>query len=160
MSTSTDKHIFVTGIVGRAMGSGKFDADEILRLTERANDAFDAVFGKIESASATSPNPYTAPAPSGVMPDPVLPETLDFGQWKGDFCYYGKKEWLFEPLNKPFPHVTWEELLTAGKTSDQRALKALHVIANDTPSTNPQWAAGSRKKIARAKAVLLMVKNG
>jgi hypothetical protein len=38
---ATDKFIFITGIVGRAMGSGKFSASEILVLTQAAAEAFD-----------------------------------------------------------------------------------------------------------------------
>jgi hypothetical protein len=41
---SQDKHIFVTGTVGRAMGSGKFDPQDIRVLTEFACAAWDEFF--------------------------------------------------------------------------------------------------------------------
>jgi hypothetical protein len=40
-NVDTDKHIFVTGIVGRAMGSGKFAASEVRVLTQAALEAFE-----------------------------------------------------------------------------------------------------------------------
>lgn len=43
----TAKNIFVTGIVGRAMGSGKFGAEDVLRLTQAALGAFDLLNGKV-----------------------------------------------------------------------------------------------------------------
>jgi hypothetical protein len=39
--TDQARYIFVTGVVGRAMGSGKFTASEIMVLTVEANAAFD-----------------------------------------------------------------------------------------------------------------------
>ena len=37
----TARQIYITGVVGRAMGSGKFTASEILVLTQAAAEAFD-----------------------------------------------------------------------------------------------------------------------
>ena len=39
-----DKFIFVTGVVGRAMGSGKFDAVDIYALTKLALDSYNELF--------------------------------------------------------------------------------------------------------------------
>ena len=40
--------IFVTGVVGRAMGSGVFKPDQILQLTLAANRAYDALITTIQ----------------------------------------------------------------------------------------------------------------
>lgn len=45
------RHIFVTGVVGRAMGGGKFTASEIAVLTSEANRAYDLI-GKPPAAQA------------------------------------------------------------------------------------------------------------
>ena len=42
-STDQGRHIFVTGCVGRAMGSGKFAASELPVLTQAACEAYDKV---------------------------------------------------------------------------------------------------------------------
>ena len=39
-----DKFIFVTGVVGRAMGSGKFEPADILQLTQLACASYEEVF--------------------------------------------------------------------------------------------------------------------
>jgi hypothetical protein len=41
--TDQARHIFVTGCVGRALGSGKFAASEIRVLTQAANEAYDLI---------------------------------------------------------------------------------------------------------------------
>jgi hypothetical protein len=48
--------IFVTGVVGRAMQSGKFEAQDILMLTTMAKDAYEAHFMS-RNASSTAPIP-------------------------------------------------------------------------------------------------------
>jgi len=50
-----DRFIFVTGVVGRAMGSGKFTASEIMVLTVEANAAFERL--------KNPPRPAPAPLP-------------------------------------------------------------------------------------------------
>jgi hypothetical protein len=43
-AVNTDKHIFVTGVVGRAMGSGRFDPEDIGKLTQFACTAWTEFF--------------------------------------------------------------------------------------------------------------------
>lgn len=57
-STGTsDRMIFITGVVGRGMGSGKFTADQIKLLAMYASDAYEAV---------SSPQPRLPVRPSEV----------------------------------------------------------------------------------------------
>jgi hypothetical protein len=53
------RHIFITGVVGRAMGSGKFTASEIPVLTQAAGEAYDRLLDR------TRPVPV-APPPADV----------------------------------------------------------------------------------------------
>lgn len=58
---ATSKNIFVTGIVGRAMGSGKFEPEDILKLTAAALGAFDLLSGKTKTER--TPDPYQDEVP-------------------------------------------------------------------------------------------------
>jgi hypothetical protein len=66
------KMIFVTGVVGRAMGSGKFTASEIAVLAQAAAQAFDVV---TRPPPPPQPEPQPEPQP-GLPPDdePPFPE--------------------------------------------------------------------------------------
>lgn len=151
-----DQFIFVTGIVGRAMGSGKFEADDILTLTERAHDAFVAVFGKTEAAPVPAQPQQKAAFVPPQLPSVVLPEGKDFGIWKDDKAFYGKKEW--DAWGKPWPDVTWAELLQHAKSGDEKAVKAIkHMAASDPGDSNGKWFESNCRKIGRAKAVLLAI---
>lgn len=48
-SPAQELSIFITGVVGRAMGSGKFDVHDILVLTDAAKEAYERVVIKGES---------------------------------------------------------------------------------------------------------------
>jgi len=183
MPTPSDLHIFVTGIVGRAMGSGKFGVGEIEPLAKQAKEAFVAVFGPVEQGPAQQPSPQRAyqPAPSrvgaaehigatardvvskaGVTSGGSIPPASEasFHIWSGHKCYYGKRDW--EAFGKPWPEVTWEELLEHASGSDEKARtkanKALKVMADSEPQEG-EWAQRSRAKIANAKCVLIMARK-
>lgn len=54
-NTGTDSRmIFITGIVGRAMGSGKFPGNDMMMLTEQAMKCYERATGITKAA--TSPN--------------------------------------------------------------------------------------------------------
>lgn len=57
--TETAAMIFVTGVVGRAMGSGKFEASEIVSLTAIALDAWHSI--PKEEYTRTNPPLYSDP---------------------------------------------------------------------------------------------------
>jgi hypothetical protein len=57
------RHIFVTGVVGRAMGSGKFTASEIPVLTQAANEAYDRLERLLRGVPESRPAPPPAPEP-------------------------------------------------------------------------------------------------
>lgn len=59
------RQIFVTGVVGRAMGSGKFAASEILVLTQAANEAFE----RLKNPPKPAPEPAGEP-PLDLLGDP------------------------------------------------------------------------------------------
>lgn len=183
MPSNSDVLIFVTGVVGRAMGSGKFGVGEIEPLAKNAKDAFVAVFGPVEQ-----PQPYQAPAPrpqaapparvgasqhigltardvasqAGMTKGGSIPPTSEasFHLWGGRKAYYGSKKW--EAWGKPWPEVTWEELLEHASSNDtksqEKANKALKVMADSEPQEG-EWAERSRQKIANAKCVLLMARK-
>ena len=73
MPAGTDqaRHIYVTGIVGRAMGSGKFTASEIAVLTSEANRAFDLI-GKPKPMQNTFPSDPLPPSMDDGDPGPEL----------------------------------------------------------------------------------------
>ncbi|HYW90050.1 MAG TPA: hypothetical protein VFB50_19915 [Chloroflexota bacterium] len=65
-ASGQDRHIFVTGVVGRAMGSGKFAASEIGVLTQAAADAYDRLIG----AKPVVQQPVEQPPPEPEQGDP------------------------------------------------------------------------------------------
>lgn len=52
----TGRDIFVTGVVGRAMGSGKFEFGDILMLTDAAKEAYERVLVNGEDLSSSGTN--------------------------------------------------------------------------------------------------------
>lgn len=159
MATWQDKFIFVTGVVGRAMGSGTFGSSQIQELTKAACDAFDAQFGApqapVAAHHAPQQRPAQAPASQAHSDIPMQkgcsPE--EFGSWSGQKAYYGKKEW--EAWGQPWPEVTWGTLLDKACADDQKAVKALTKMAEGVPQPG-EWYQANCRKILRARAVLKM----
>lgn len=67
-ASDTDESIFVTGIVGRAMGSGQFGVTDIDILAKAAVAAWKNRHGSPQTFGATDPQASLGP-PSGQMPD-------------------------------------------------------------------------------------------
>ena len=175
MASSQDLHIYVTGVVGRAMGSGKFEATAILALTQEAHAAFLAVFGEPEAprayqppasptAQARGPQPIAgdfqaaarAAAQSGTLTPSADPAT--FNQWADKPCYIGGKDatkWS-APSGKLWRDVTWRELLDDAIGSSEKAIKLLKWAAGQSPGVDPKWRQNDIQKIGNAKAVLTM----
>jgi hypothetical protein len=65
------RHIFITGVVGRAMGSGKFTASEIPVLTQAAGEAYDRLLDRTRPA-AVAPPPADVPGFEPGDPGPGL----------------------------------------------------------------------------------------
>jgi len=63
--------IFVTGVVGRAMGSGKFTASEILVLTQAAGEAYDRILDPSKPKPAQAA-PAAEPPFNDALPDHML----------------------------------------------------------------------------------------
>lgn len=55
---TTDRHIFITGVVGRAMGSGAFKGEQIIHLSHMAAVAYDEVFRGVDSKVAAQDNRF------------------------------------------------------------------------------------------------------
>lgn len=170
MATHQDCFIFTTGVVGRALGSGKFSPSDVLPLSQAAYDAFCAIFGKpeaptaIQSRSAPTAHPAQSggPQPIGaVIPaalGDILAEAKPFAIWKDDKAYYGSDKW--GPVNgKPIREVTWGEWLSMAEQGDEKALKSLHTMASSDPQAGTKWEKNNRVKISRAKAVLAILKG-
>lgn len=74
------RQIFITGVVGRAMGSGKFSASEVLVLTEAAAEAYDRLTNPkkepprgnyLQAADTAWANQPPEPEPGDPGPDPA-----------------------------------------------------------------------------------------
>lgn len=150
---NSDKAIFVTGVVGRAMGSGSFKPEEIQNLTDLAAQAWENTFGSFADPVPAPQQPYSPPnGPVGTvpMPTPTLPEGKPFNVWRKDKCLH----W-----NKTMRDATWEWLLEQAKRPDGlQALTALkEMAASDPGDPADKWHKSNVRRIERAKAVLLMV---
>lgn len=150
-----DKLIWCTGIVGRAMGSGKFTGADIQALADLAAQAFENTFGKFSEPEPASPplqTPYKAPSgPERTVPMPtaVLPESKDWNLWKKDAC---------RSFDAAFSQATWEWLLERAKAQDEGAINAIKKMASSDPGDPAgKWFKANARRAARAKAVLLMV---
>jgi hypothetical protein len=178
MPTFQDLHIYVTGVVGRAMGSGKFEATSILSLSQEARAAFVAVFGEPEAprayqppaaptAQARGPQPIAgdfqaaarAAAQSGTLTPAADPST--FNQWADKPSYIGGKDgtkWS-APSGKLWRDTTWRELLDLAIGGDGKATKLLSWASSQAPGVDPKWRQNDIQKIGNAKAVLLMAQQ-
>lgn len=140
-----DKFIFVTGVVGRAMGSGKFTGADIQALTDLACQAFENSFGKFAEPAPT--HNFTTQT-SAAIPSLSLPEGKDFSVWKKDKCL---------SFNQGFKEAPWEALLEGAKAGDNATIKALNEMASSDPGDpSGRWYKANMRRASRAKAVLLM----
>lgn len=142
-----DKFIFTTGIVGRAMGSGKFTGGDIQALTDLAAQAFENTFGKF--AEDLPPAAQTAEPATDQLPALVLPEAKEWNIWKKDRCSH----W-----HSSLKDATWEWLLERAKAGDDKCQTAIRDMAvNDPGDPAGKWFKANSKRAARAKTVQLML---
>ena len=140
----------------------------INQLTKEAVATFEEAFGKPEAKQVQgyqadpSPPMSTPPKSSPTsfappsLPSVALPEGKDFSIWKDDKANYGKKDWT--AWGKPWPEVTWNELLQHAKEGDDKAIKAIQVMAGSDPGpSDGKWLNSNLRKIGRAKAVQMML---
>ena len=168
MPTHQDQLIFVTGVVGRSMGSGKFTLEQIRQLTVEAQATFIEVFGDPNApppaqlaaqhaelsarARSAPPEPaksYGAPVPPTAK-EPGPAEGKDFRIWANDKLRIGKKP---GPGGKPWGEVTWAEAhqhLAGGSAQVAGYLRFICNLKDD----NPQYAKANGTLRARAQAVL------
>lgn len=149
--------IYVTGVVGRSMGSGQFGAEHIDGLTKAAVDAFKAhlapeMFPPQQSprpAPGASQAPQRASGSGGFKNNDVEPETKPFSMWGGDKSYvFGRND------------AIWGDLLGEAQEGSQEAVELLKKTANGKIGDDPKWQSNNAKRIARAKACLLMLESG
>lgn len=148
-------HYFVSSAVSGALSSGKFEPDDILMITERARDAFKAAMSAYPSHAPLAPTPRPAPEVEPAVP--AAPAD-SFSGWANDRCFYGKKDWT--AFGKPWPDVTWSELLQHAKTGDEKAIKALRHMASSSIGDDPKWQEANKRKIARAACLLNLAARG
>lgn len=148
MPSEQDRNIFVTGVVGRAMGSGQFKKEDIQTLTDNAFQAFNNTFGTPGVVEA----PATPPTVPFSMPSPSLPEGKPFEMWKKDKCSH----W-----NATMRDATWEWLHNTAKgPSGFQALTALKEMSvNDPGDPGAKWYKANVRRASRAKTVLAMVSS-
>lgn len=151
MPSASDKFIFVTGVVGRAMGSGKFTGADIQGLTDLAAQAFENTF--VHASEPPAPQqPYSPPAgPTAMVPMPTVtfPESLDWGIWRADKCK------SFDDYAKD---ASWEKLLEVAKAGDEKAIRAIKKMAESDPGDpTGKWFKANQRRAARAKTLQLML---
>lgn len=167
-----DLQIFVTGVVGRAMGSGKFDAAAIGTLTQAAVETF---LHEIAPKLAQAPRP--APSASQGLPGasqpprpdwqggaaalgaPVGPESAPFNMWGGEAARFGRKDAVWR--GKPQRDVAWYEWVDAAIDGDQDARRALDIMAKSDPTKgDPKFLKSNVRQKSRALACQKLVAEG
>ena len=151
-----DKTIFVTGVVGRAMGSGKFTGADIQALTDMAAQAFENTFGPVSAPEPQhqSAQPVQAQPQAAAGKEPGPAEGKPFQLWGNDKLKLGKS--TESPLGKPWSEVTWAEahqLCTGGSAKAAGYLAFLRDLA----LKGDKWDASNATIKARAAAVLASV---
>jgi hypothetical protein len=170
MPSLKDEIIFACGVVNNAIQSGRVPAPDSIRVwLQGAQDAFRQIYGEPDAA----PEPYAAPASSGPAKafgevakqvlagagggTGVPPETKPFNMWGGDKAYIGWKDKQFEGM--PEPEVCWGTWLSAAKEGHERAKSLLEKAASSDPNSgDPKWHQANARRVARARAVLAMLK--
>lgn len=158
MATQGDMLIFVTGVVGRSMGSGKFGRDEIVLLAKEAESAFRDVFGEPQPEATIPSQSSSAPAGEqeklfGVAVADALGKP--FRLWKNDKLYFPKTA---SPFGKPWAECSWAEVLQnglAGSDSSEEMLKWLLSI----PVSDDQYKQHNLRRNARAEVILNALKS-
>ena len=154
--------IFVTGVVGRAMGSGKYTPGDIPTLTKAAVDAFEESFGTNTGAAMPAqpavPAQTVMPAQVGhsqhisVAVDAIMAKAGDappgFDAWKDKKAYYGRKDAMLG--DKPMRDATWAELLWHARSGSDPAKQALTVMANSRPDPGSKYYEQDKTKAERA----------
>jgi len=164
MPTFQDLHIFVTGVVGRAMGSGKFSAEEIHALTNEAYQAFIQTFGDphaAEERKAIQSEPYGPPAttqivhrhdaPTSAGGEPGPAEGKPFRLWAGDKIRLGKDRQ--GPGGKTWGETTWAEAHQHALRGGKATLAYLWFLAG-IKDNDPKFAASNAAIRARAASVI------
>lgn len=161
--------IYVTGVVGRAMGSGAFKVEEIESLTSKAIEVYLKLLEPLRAPRPTSPAP---PAPSRHLPatspphpaygqNPPRPQEVSletsFPTWEHERIGLGKKP---SPLGKPWGEVTWSEAHSLAASGNADTSRYLSWIAEKYEVKPDRWAEANRKMKRRATSVLAMARNG
>lgn len=156
MPTEKDALVFVTGITGRAMGSGHFEIKDIPDLTAAAFAAFTTVFGEIQ----TEPAPPTsmADAFNHAVPFAANSNATSVGEadgkpfhvWMGDKIGFGKKT---TKLGKTQAELSWSEARTLA-LEDKETESFIRWIATKTNDPQSQYAKKNAIQQARARAIL------
>ena len=158
---SQDMMIFVTGVVGRAMGSGQFGAEHIPTLVQSALAAFQEHLAP-KLAEAPSP-PRSAPSASGGFQKPnwkggaaaiaaggdIPAETKPFSMWGGDKSYlFGRSD------------ATWADILGEAQDGNTATRELLEKAARAGLGDDPKWHKNNARRIGRAKTCLAMLAGG
>lgn len=178
MATAQDMQIFITGVVGRAMGSGKFTAADIAELARNAKLAFVDVLGAPESPAPPPRPPAPPPRPASPTAHPGhvgrtasevvaqgrsggngIPPTGEhtFGQWatfRASFYGFGKES-VCETYGKAWCELTWDEFFQMATQGDPEAIKALTKMSEGTVKPG-KYEKQDRFRIAHSKCVLNM----
>lgn len=165
--------IWITGVVGRSMGSGKFSQQDIPGLTKAAYNAWAEILDPLVASAPPPPQPPATPrpasaptrhsqpyrsAPPGDINPNVQPETKPYHIWEKDKAYFGSPKWE-RVYGSLVPDITWGEWVRNAQQGDEKAIRALRKMASSEVG-NDQWADRNRTKISRAIACLNLVTGG
>jgi len=161
-------HIFVTGVAGRAMGSGKFAAEDIRQLTLEAHAAFLEVFGdpfaqeeRLAIQQEPRANPVE-PRPNLQRVKPMETQTTTsnepgpaqgrpFREWAHEKIKLGKNR--PGPGGKPWSEVTWAEAHKHAAGGGKGTLGFLEFLAG-IQDKDPKFSASNEATRTRAAAVI------
>jgi hypothetical protein len=181
-----DRLIFITGVVGRAMGSGQFQSGDILQLAQNADAAFSALFPDEGPKPLQGLDVYRQPqqqqsfqtpqeahqanravqAPYAKV-EPNVPQGLaqrafghvklpPFNVWSSDQTKWGPRP---SPLGKKWKDCMWSEVHTLLLQGNQAAVEYLRWIIGQEVD-DEKWRAATEKRQAKAEALLGMVGMG
>jgi len=156
-----DRLIFITGIVGRAMGSGKFGPDDIKDLAVAASTAFFETFGDtvvvpiLTKAYDGPPVKTYAPENMGGDDEPAEVDGKPFRMWGGDKIRLGKKD---SPIRgKAWGEITWGEahqLLVRGTAGESSKTKGYLKFLSELETKDQKYAKSDETMRQRARSVL------
>lgn len=152
--------MFITGVTGRAMGSGR-DPQDLDAVVAAAIAAWGAhIEPRISEAPAPQPcsggfpgRPASRPAGGGYGGPKKSFEISEatWDSWKEDKLRLGKK---ISPLGKTYGDCTWAEVASFLRDDDPEAVGHVEWLCNKLDPNDPKYGDSNRKHAAKARIAL------